>query len=114
VYASLKEPLQAFGWGAFTHPHVAVKPPIARFHPSTGRIDFADGTSVDHVDVVMFATGYDFSFPFLPPTSHLEIRNRRIQGLYQHVFNIADPTLAFIGMVCVSPFPSQIIKCLWG
>ncbi|OAL40688.1 hypothetical protein AYO20_00424 [Fonsecaea nubica] len=97
VIASLKNPLPAFGWGAFTHPHVSIKPPIAKFHPD-GRIDFEDGSSVDHVDVVLFATGYDFSFPFLP---HIDrrIKGRRIQHLYQHVFDIKDPTLAFIGMV---------------
>lgn len=57
-----------------------------------------DGSSIDDVDVVLFATGYDFSFPFLP-NSNVKISNRRIQGLYQHVFSINDPGLAFIGMV---------------
>ncbi|KIW57705.1 hypothetical protein PV05_02267 [Exophiala xenobiotica] len=82
VISSLKEPIPAFGWGAFTHPHVAIKPPIARFHQD-GRIDFCDGSSVERVDIVLFATGYDYSFPFLP----------------EHVFDIEDQTLAFIGMV---------------
>ncbi|EXJ78573.1 hypothetical protein A1O1_08974 [Capronia coronata CBS 617.96] len=98
VIASLREPLPAFGWGAFTHPHVVIKPPIARFHADSGQIDFSDGTSIDHADVVLFATGYDFSFPFLDK-SKVEIRNRRIRGLYHHVFSISDPTLSFIGMV---------------
>ncbi|KAK4942563.1 hypothetical protein LTR10_017692 [Elasticomyces elasticus] len=97
VISSLKEPIPAFGWNAFTHPHVAIKPPIARFHPN-GKIEFWDGSSVDHVDVVLFATGYDFSFPFLRDVN-TRIQNRRIQGLYQHVFDIEDPTVAFIGMV---------------
>ncbi len=97
VISSLKEPIPAFGWGAFTHPHVAIKPPIARFHQD-GRIDFCDGSSVERVDIVLFATGYDYSFPFLPEVNG-RIKNRRIQGLYQHVFDIEDQTLAFIGMV---------------
>lgn len=96
VVASLREPLQAFGWGPFTHPHIVTKPPISRLHPDTGRIDFLDGTSIDHADVVLFATGYDFSFPFLP---EVEIKNRRIRGLYQHIFSMGDPTLSFVGMV---------------
>lgn len=96
VIASLREPLPAFGHAPFTHPHIQVKPPIARFHPESKRIEFEDGTAVDGVDVVLFATGYDFSFPFL---GNVEVRQRRIQGLYQHVFKTEDPTLAFIGMV---------------
>lgn len=97
VISSLKEPLPAFGWKAFTHPHVTIKPPISRFHPD-GTIEFWDGSCVENVDVVLFATGYDFSFPFLPDVN-ARIQNRRIRGLYQHVFDIQDPTLAFIGMV---------------
>lgn len=109
VIASLRQPLKAFGWAAFTHPHVATRPPITRFHPDTGQIDFADGSSVQDVDVVLFATGYDFSFPFLSDSAVTgvadniprvpRVENRRIRGLYQHVFNMADPSLAFIGMV---------------
>ncbi|EXJ58259.1 hypothetical protein A1O7_05684 [Cladophialophora yegresii CBS 114405] len=97
VICSLKEPLPAFGWSAFTHPHVVNKPPISQFHPD-GRIDFSDGSSEDEVDVILFATGYDFSFPFLPGFD-IRIKNRRIRGLYQHVFDIEDPSLSFIGMV---------------
>lgn len=98
VIASVREPLPAFGWGAFTHPHVNIRAPISRFHPDSGRVDFLDGSSINDVDVVLFATGYNYSFPFLPEST-VKISNRRVQGLYQHVFNIADPTLAFIGMV---------------
>ncbi|KAL1858297.1 hypothetical protein VTK73DRAFT_7852 [Phialemonium thermophilum] len=98
VVASLREPLKAFGWGAFVHPHVQTKPPIIRFHPENGQIDFEDGSSADNIDIVLFATGYDFSFPFLPNTI-ARTKGRRIEGLYQHVFNISDPSVAFIGMV---------------
>ena len=97
VISSVQDPLPAFGWTAFKHPHVAIKPPISHFHDD-GRIDFSDGSSVFDVDIILFATGYDFSFPFLPDVS-ARINNRRIRGLYQHVFDIEDPTLAFIGMV---------------
>lgn len=34
--------------------------------------------------------------PFLP---NMEIRNNRVPGLYMHVFNRENPTLAFIGAV---------------
>lgn len=98
VIASLKEPLAAFGWAPFTHPDIIVKPQITNFCPKSGLITFSDGSTADEVDTVVFATGYDFSFPFLPKQ---KVENRRVPGLYQHVFNIDDPTLAFVGMVCL-------------
>ncbi|KAK1676888.1 thiol-specific monooxygenase [Colletotrichum godetiae] len=96
VIASLREPLAAFGWAPFTHPDIAIKPQLINFCPKSGHITFSDGSSVDGVDAVVFATGYDFSFPFLPKQ---KVENRRVPGLYQHVFNTNDPTLAFVGMV---------------
>lgn len=96
VIASLRQPLPAFGWGPFKHPHIEVRQPIVRLDPETRTVTFDDGSTVADVDVIFFATGYDFSFPFLPT---IEVRNRRIQGLYQHVFNIDDPSLGFMGMV---------------
>ncbi|KAI8245919.1 Thiol-specific monooxygenase [Colletotrichum sp. SAR 10_96] len=96
VIASLREPLPAFGWAPFTHPDIIIKPQITHFCHKTGRITFSDKSIVDDVDIVLFATGYDFSFPFLPK---LKIKNRRIPRLYQHVFHTDDPSLAFVGMV---------------
>lgn len=96
VFASLREPLPAFGWAPFTHPDITIKPLISNFDASSGEITFTDGSHVNEVDIVLFATGYDFSFPFLP---YKTVKNRRVPGLYQHVFNIEDPTLAFVGMV---------------
>ncbi|KAJ3961158.1 hypothetical protein N0V92_002132 [Colletotrichum tropicale] len=96
VIASLREPLPAFGWAPFTHPDITTKPQITHFCHETGRITFSDKSTVDDVDIVLFATGYDFSFPFLPK---LKIENRRIPRLYQHVFHTDDPSLSFVGMV---------------
>lgn len=52
--------------------------------------------SVRDIDAIVFATEYDFSFPFL---KEVEVWNRRIRGLYQHVSHARDPTLGFVGMV---------------
>lgn len=101
VYASIRgEPLPAFGWTPFKHPHIAVKKEISRLDPQTGRIFFADGTHVDGVDYVVFGTGFTFSLPWL---SHVQERiktaYRRLPGVYQHTWDIEDPTLTFVGMV---------------
>ncbi|KAF4545482.1 Thiol-specific monooxygenase [Lasiodiplodia theobromae] len=96
VYASLRQPLPTVGWVPFTHPRISIKKEIIRFDPDSGRIYFNDGTSLTDVDHIVFATGYNFTLPFLP---NIKIPNRRIPGLYLHVFSIADPTLIFIGAV---------------
>lgn len=92
----MRKPSAIFGAPPFKHPHIENHSEIASFDSETGRIDFTDGGYVDDVDVVLFATGYEFDFPFLPD---INIVNRRIPGLYQHVFLARDPSLAFVGMV---------------
>ncbi|KAH7114439.1 putative dimethylaniline monooxygenase [Dendryphion nanum] len=96
IISSLRKPSQVFGAVAFTHPDILNRPEIVSFDADSGRITFADNSHVDDVDVILFATGYEFSFPFLPKQV---VKNGRIPGLYEHVFNISDPSLAFIGMV---------------
>lgn len=96
IISSTREENALFGAAPFEHPDFDRRPAIASVDPETGRITFADGSYADDVDSVLFATGYDFQFPFLPK---IQPRNQRIPGLYQHVFDRTDPTLAFIGMV---------------
>lgn len=49
------------------------------------------------VDVVVFATGYDYSFPFLP--SDLQAKCGYRLRLYKHMFppTLTQPTLAVVG-----------------
>ena len=96
VIASLRKPLPEFGWTPFVHPHIALRSAIAEVDVENRCIEFKDGSVAHDVDIILFATGYNFSFPFLP---RVEIKNRRIQGLYEHIFNYRDPTLVFLGMV---------------
>ncbi|ETS74129.1 hypothetical protein PFICI_13995 [Pestalotiopsis fici W106-1] len=96
IISALRNPSGAFGIAPFLHPHIDNRSQIESFEPELGRINFTDGSSADDVDVVLFATGYDFSFPFLPGIKSV---NNRIPGLYQHVFKSDNPSLAFVGMV---------------
>ncbi|XP_076130455.1 uncharacterized protein LOC143112091 isoform X2 [Alosa pseudoharengus] len=71
-----------------------------------GRVQFQDG-SVAEANVLMFCTGYNFSFPFLRPEQlHLDIRDHLVIPLYRFILPPAFPTLFFIG-VCktICPFP---------
>ncbi|KAF4457444.1 thiol-specific monooxygenase [Fusarium albosuccineum] len=90
------KPSAIFGWAPFSHPHIESHSSISSIDPDTGRITFSDDAFLDDIDVVLFATGFAFNFPFLPNTKPV---NGRIPGLYQHVFKSDDPSLAFIGMV---------------
>lgn len=51
------------------------------------------------MDVVVFATGYDYSFPFLP--SDLQAKSGYRLHLYKHMFPpaLTRPTLAVVGFI---------------
>ena len=42
--------------------------------------------------------GYAYSFPFLKPASLVCTNDNHVSPLYKHVFAVAAPTLAFIGL----------------
>ncbi|KAF3835055.1 hypothetical protein F7725_027613 [Dissostichus mawsoni] len=75
---------------------VQVKPNVKEFCGSN--VVFVDG-SIDEVDVVVFATGYNYSFPFLP--SALQAKSGYRLRLYKHVFPpaLSQPTLAVVGFI---------------
>lgn len=58
------------------------------------RVIFCDGTE-EEVDVIIQCTGYKAIFPMLPSS----IRVIPLTDNYKYVFNVEDPTLAFIGYV---------------
>jgi hypothetical protein len=101
LYASVQdEPIEAYGWVPFEHPKVSVKPAIKRLDPQTGCVHFTDGSYLDNVDHIIYGTGYTFSFPFLPKIQdRIKMGYRRLPGVYQHTWDIEDPTLTFVGMV---------------
>ena len=52
------------------------RPPPLELHED-GRISFADGTTSEAVDTVMFCTGYRYSYPFLAPTDLVDVAENR-------------------------------------
>ncbi|NXL86424.1 FMO2 monooxygenase, partial [Alectura lathami] len=63
---------------------------------------FEDGTTEENIDVVVFATGYVFSFPFLEESVSSSLKNNRT--LYKCIFppQLERPTLAFIGLISLT------------
>ncbi|KAM3915360.1 flavin-containing monooxygenase 5-like [Leptodactylus fuscus] len=76
---------------------VLVKPNIKGFTEKD--VIFEDGTVEKNIDVVFFATGYSFSFPFFDDPG-LKVESNHI-SLYKHVFPpmLEKSTVAFIGLI---------------
>ncbi|XP_053928866.1 flavin-containing monooxygenase 5 isoform X2 [Cuculus canorus] len=91
---------------------VLVKPNIQKFTETS--VIFDDGTRED-IDVVVFATGYSFSFPFLE--GYVKVVENQIP-LYKFVFppDMEKPTLAFIGLIQpMGPImPISELQCRWA
>lgn len=66
--------------------------------------EFADG-SEEIFTVIIYATGYNFDLSFLPTDSGITVDNNFVQPLYKHIFNIKNPTMAFIG-ICSGLLPT--------
>ncbi|XP_053685201.1 senecionine N-oxygenase-like [Sabethes cyaneus] len=76
---------------------------------------FVDGTHSD-CTVILYCTGYRYSFPFLSLSSGITVDDNCVQPLYKHCININHPTMAFIGLpyyVCAAQmFDLQARFCL--
>lgn len=77
-----------------THGEVVPRPGIERFDGD--RVVFTDGRS-DPVDLVVWATGYRVSIPFL--SERWSGARPETMPLYKRVFHLSDPTLSFIGLM---------------
>ncbi|XP_062306077.1 uncharacterized protein LOC134010810 [Osmerus eperlanus] len=76
---------------------VVIKPNVKEFVGSS--VIFEDGSVVEKVDMVVFATGYNYDFSFLP-REVLQMSGHRV-ALYKHVFPPAleHNTLAVVGFI---------------
>ncbi|NXF88028.1 FMO4 monooxygenase, partial [Eubucco bourcierii] len=76
---------------------IVLKPKVKEFTESSAV--FEDGTNEDNIDVVLFATGYIFTFPFLEESVRSLFDDNR--SLYKRIFppQLEKPTLAIIGLV---------------
>ncbi|XP_064139002.1 flavin-containing monooxygenase 2 isoform X2 [Loxodonta africana] len=76
---------------------------------------FEDGTVEEDIDVIIFATGYTFSFPFLED-SFVKVENNMV-SLYKYMFppHLEKPTLACMGLIqpLGSIFPTVELQARW-
>ncbi|KAJ8279006.1 hypothetical protein COCON_G00060720 [Conger conger] len=76
---------------------VCVKPNISKFQGSS--VVFEDGTVEEDIDLVVFATGYTFSFPFLSSSVLNVTKNKTSLYKYMYPPALEHHTLAIIGLV---------------
>lgn len=78
-----------------------------------GAIHFSSGEkewTAAGIDTICFASGYDYSFPFINDDSNFDMSfvkgERRVKPLYKQLWHAKHPSLAFIGLPhSVVPFP---------
>lgn len=69
----------------------------------TGAV-FVDGTEQTYT-VILYCTGYKYTFPFLSIDCGISVDENYVSPLYKHCININHPTMALIGVpfyVCAS------------
>lgn len=76
------------------HGRVTVRPNIEQLDGKT--VQFEDG-SAETFDAIIYATGYDISFPFLPDDL-FSVENNRVR-LYRYVVPPEIPGLYFLGLI---------------
>ncbi|CAG9996785.1 unnamed protein product [Clonostachys byssicola] len=99
IFSQRKESLTNQGLppiiGKVTHPE------IVEYLPEPKRtVKFTDGSTEENVDIILYATGYLYSLPFLESlqdTSFPPIGDgTRVQHTYRHLIYRPNPTLSFL------------------
>ncbi|XP_045154036.1 putative dimethylaniline monooxygenase [N-oxide-forming] 6 isoform X3 [Echinops telfairi] len=93
---------------------VSIKPNVKQFTETSAV--FEDGTVFEAIDSIIFATGYDYAYPFLDD-SVIKSRNNEVT-LFKGVFppQLGTPTLAVIGLVqsLGAAIPTADLQARWA
>lgn len=76
-------------------PSVMKKPNISSLTANGAK--FVDGTEIV-CSMIIYCTGYKYSFPFLTIDCGLSVEENHIQPLYKQLVNISHPSMALIGV----------------
>uniref|UniRef100_A0A2R9BWN6 Flavin-containing monooxygenase n=1 Tax=Pan paniscus TaxID=9597 RepID=A0A2R9BWN6_PANPA len=93
---------------------LSIKPSVKEFTETSAV--FEDGTVFEAIDSVIFATGYDYSYPFLDETI-MKSRNNEVtllKGIFPPLME--KPTLAVIGLVqsLGAAIPTADLQARWA
>ncbi|KAG8623436.1 hypothetical protein KVT40_008412 [Elsinoe batatas] len=95
-------------------------PEIAHLDPSDRSATFVNGHVERDIDVLLFCTGYFYSFPWLEVDPPLITDGTHVGNTYQHLFYRPNPTLALpVLQQRVIPFPmaeaqAAVVARLWS
>eukprot|EP00755_Sulcionema_specki_P035078 Sspe_Gene.104216::Locus_80178_Transcript_1_1_Confidence_1.000_Length_1481::g.104216::m.104216 len=89
-------------------------------HIEGDTVHFSGGGSVK-ATVIIFGTGYRYSFPFLKGLPVVQPSGWKMENLYHRLLYVDDPTLAFVGMCSlvftpfvVSEYQAHFLAKLYG
>lgn len=89
-------------WDGDSPPSGIAWKPVITEYLRDGSIEFADGTSLDDIDVVVYCTGYKASFPFWNEKANgspiWDYEVNKLHDCYWHTFLQTFPTLTAMGV----------------
>lgn len=102
-------------------PYIRDCPGLVALLPEERAARFADGSIECDIDDVVLCTGYTYRFPFLKAIHpNIEKEGVATLPLYQHIFHMQYPTLAFIETPeMIVPFPlaecqAAVVARVWS
>ncbi|GAV53219.1 hypothetical protein ZYGR_0AI05030 [Zygosaccharomyces rouxii] len=89
-----------------------VVPKIKQVDWSQRSVELVNGEKLENIDLLIYSTGYLFSYPFFDPELRRDVlgttedSTERLYNLWQQIFYVKDPTLAFSLLPgLIIPFP---------
>uniref|UniRef100_A0A146LJS0 Flavin-containing monooxygenase n=1 Tax=Lygus hesperus TaxID=30085 RepID=A0A146LJS0_LYGHE len=82
-------------------PHVVLKPDVERILRD-GSVLFKDGSTMEF-DVIVYCTGYEYTYPFLSESCGIKSDHKYVTPLYKRLININHPTMAVLGILRHTP-----------
>jgi hypothetical protein len=102
IYWSVRIVQSDFNAHNFNKPTGTPRKPVISKYSLNGDgivVEFEDGSTLEGIDYIIYATGYHFSFPFLNDLfEDLTHEGIFIKRLYQHTFLIDEPLISFVGI----------------
>lgn len=95
------------------HDNIWLHPMVHRAHKD-GSVLFKDECTIP-ADIILYCTGYKFTFPFLNTNGIVSVDDNRVGPLYKHVFPPSlAPCLSFIGLTWkIAPFFQFELQSKW-
>ena len=92
--------------------NIQEQPPI-KMIVDDGSVVLTNGARFS-VDSIVFCTGYLYEFPFLHESCGITVSQNRVTPLYKQIFNINNPSMAFIGVPSIAcPFHLFSMQARW-